>query len=107
LHRDDYAASRSAIILLSHGYTDKFRDGYLLPMGAAIWSMSVKAMMEFPAESFVAFFNNHHLLAWDRPVWRTVKGGSRVYVERMIRAYKDRLRLNAEGSCESPVMILA
>lgn len=82
--------------LTSRGYTEKFRDGYLLPMGAAIWSMSVKAMMEFPAESFVAFFNNHHLLAWDRPVWRTVKSGSRVYVERMIETYKNRLRLNAE-----------
>lgn len=82
--------------LTTHGYTEKFRDGYLLPMGAAIWSMSVKAMMEFPAESFVAFFNNHHLLAWDRPVWRTVKGGSRVYVERMVEAYRDCLRLNAE-----------
>ena len=36
-----------------------------------------------PAESFIAFFQNHHLLQWNRPVWRTVKGGSRRYVERM------------------------
>ena len=79
-----------------NSYSVKFRDGYLLPMGAAIWSMSVSAMMEFPAESFVAFFNNHHLLQWERPVWRTVKGGSRQYVTRMADAYRDRLRLNAE-----------
>ncbi len=78
-----------------NAYSDTFRDGYLLPMGAAIWSMSVKAMMEFPAESFVSFFNNHHLLHWDRPVWRTVKGGSRTYVERMVDTYRDRLKLNA------------
>jgi hypothetical protein len=28
----------------------------------------------------MTFFDNHKLLQWDRPVWRTVKGGSRTYV---------------------------
>ena len=35
---------------------DRFRDDYLIPMGAAIWSMSPPSMLAFPAESFVAFF---------------------------------------------------
>ena len=38
-------------------------------------------MLDFPAENFVAFFNNYCLLQYDRPIWRTVKGGSRRYVE--------------------------
>ena len=52
-------------------------------MGAAIWSAPASEMLDFPAENFVAFFNNHRLLQYDRPVWRTVKGGSRRYVEKL------------------------
>ena len=62
-------------------------------MGAAIWSAPASRMLDFPAENFVAFFNNHRLLQYDRPVWRTVKGGSRRYVEKLTSAFRDRLRL--------------
>jgi len=42
-------------------------------------------MMEFPAESLARFFANHGLLnIVDRPLWRTVVGGSHAYVERML-----------------------
>jgi predicted NAD/FAD-binding protein len=66
---------------------------YLAPMGAAIWSTPADEMLDFPAENFVAFFNNHRLLQYDRPVWRTVQGGSRRYVEKMTAAFRDQLRL--------------
>ena len=62
-------------------------------MGAAIWSAPADKMLDFPAENFVAFFSNHRLLQYDRPVGRTVKGGSRRYVEKMTAAFRDRLRL--------------
>jgi predicted NAD/FAD-binding protein len=62
-------------------------------MGAAIWSAPAREMLDFPAENFVAFFSNHRLLQYDRPVWRTVKGGSRRYVEKLTAAFRDRLRL--------------
>lgn len=75
-------------------FSKKFRNDYLLPMGAAIWSMSTQSMLNFPARSFIAFFNNHHLLGFASPEWRTVVGGSRVYVEKMIAAYRDRVRLS-------------
>jgi predicted NAD/FAD-binding protein len=75
------------------GFSPRFRDDYLLPMGAAIWSMSPAAMLSFPAESFVSFFRNHHLLQWERPVWRTIAGGSRRYVEAMQAPFHDRVRL--------------
>ncbi len=65
------------------GCDDRVRDDYLVPMGAAIWSMTPGATLAFPARSFLAFFNNHKLLQWDRPRWRTVKGGSREYVCRL------------------------
>ena len=50
-------------------------------------------MLDFPAENFVAFFANHRLLQYDRPVWRTVKGGSQRYVEKLTAAFRDRIRL--------------
>lgn len=74
-------------------YSQRFRDEYLIPMGAAIWSMPPRSLVEFPADSFIAFFDNHRLLHWNRPVWRTVTGGSRSYVEKITRPFADRIRL--------------
>lgn len=76
------------------GWSDRFLSDYLIPMGAAIWSTPVDAMLDFPAESFVAFFDNHRLLAFDRPVWRTVSGGSRAYVGLITAPYRSRVRLS-------------
>jgi predicted NAD/FAD-binding protein len=74
-------------------YGKRLRDDYLVPMGAAIWSTSPAKMLEFPAASFLSFFDNHRLLEWQRPRWRTVRGGSRVYVEAITAHYRDSLRL--------------
>jgi len=71
-------------------YSAAFRDWYLLPMAAAIWSCPTRAMLEFPFSSFARFFRNHGLLQIaDRPQWYTVAGGARQYVERMARAIPD------------------
>jgi predicted NAD/FAD-binding protein len=71
--------------LESCGVGDEFRLDYLLPMGAAIWSCPVEQMLAFPAASFIRFFANHDLLSVNqRPSWRTVSGGSRNYVQRLI-----------------------
>ena len=64
-------------------FAPRLLTDYLAPMGAAIWSAPAREMLDFPAENFVAFFSNHRLLQYDRPVWRTVKGGSRSYVEKL------------------------
>jgi predicted NAD/FAD-binding protein len=74
-------------------FAPRLLTDYLAPMGAAIWSAPADEMLDFPAENFVAFFSNHRLLQYDRPVWRTVKGGSRQYVEKMLTAFGDHLRL--------------
>ena len=78
------------------GYGRMFRDYYLLPMGAAIWSTDPERMLGFPARFFVRFFQNHGLLSVnDRPTWRVVKGGSRTYVDRLVRPFADRIRLKS------------
>ena len=74
-------------------FAPRLLTDYLAPMGAAIWSAPASEMLDFPAENFVAFFGNHRLLQYDRPVWRSVKGGSGRYVEKMTAAFRDQLRL--------------
>ena len=76
-------------------YGAAFRDDHLLPMVAAIWSAPAKTLLDYPAEAFVRFCENHGLLKIsDRPQWRTVVGGSRAYVARLTARYADRIRLS-------------
>lgn len=73
-------------------YSKRLLNDYLVPMGAAIWSAPANKMLEFPAENFVAFFDNHRLMHYDRPVWRTVKGGSQNYVEKLTANFRNHMR---------------
>ncbi|GAB4349332.1 MAG: NAD/FAD-binding protein [Gammaproteobacteria bacterium] len=71
--------------LTQHGYGQPLIRNYLLPMAAAIWSCPTDAMLAFPARSFLRFFHNHGLIQLnDRPQWRTVTGGARSYVRRLM-----------------------
>src|SRR5580698_4583708 len=95
---EDHATGRLAGLTLGEyfrlrKFAPRLLTDYLAPMGAAIWSAPAAEMLDFPAENFVAFFRNHRLLQYDRPVWRTVKGGSRRYVEKLTSAFRDQLRL--------------
>ncbi|KAA5604559.1 NAD(P)-binding protein [Roseospira marina] len=82
--------------LTTHGYSDAFIEDHLLPMGAAIWSTPTADMRAYPAAAFIQFFQNHGLLKLlDRPIWRTVTGGSREYVHRLTAPFADRIHLNA------------
>ena len=73
--------------LTAHGYSRSFRDDYLLPMAAAIWSCPTDQMLAYPFQTFVRFCHNHGLLQiMDRPTWMTVAGGSRTYVAMLIDA---------------------
>lgn len=71
-------------------YSAALRDWYLLPMAAAIWSCPPAQMLQMPLASFVRFCHNHGLLqVFDRPQWRTVQGGGRVYVEKIAARLDD------------------
>ena len=72
-----------------------FKDYYLLAMGASIWSTPSSGMLDFPASSFIRFFDNHGLLTVnDQPQWYTVKGGSKEYVSKIIEPFKTNIKLN-------------
>lgn len=81
--------------LREQGYGQRFIDHYIVPMGSAIWSMSLADMLGFPLQFFVRFCRNHGLLSVNqRPQWRVIEGGSRGYVEPLCRTFVGRIRLN-------------
>lgn len=87
------------------GYSDAFRDDYLIPMTAAVWSTSPdKCSLEFPAVTLVRFMSvflifqmsvlnlsrwNHHLLTTlsARPQWLTLKNGAQSYVDAVMKGF--------------------
>jgi len=82
----------------AHRYSAEFRNWYLLPMAAAIWSCPTHAMLDYPMETFVRFCQNHGLLQLlDRPQWLTVRGGGRIYVEKLAAQLAD-IRLSSPVS---------
>jgi predicted NAD/FAD-binding protein len=80
--------------LAEHRFGEAFRDDYLLPMVACIWSCPTRQMLQFPVRSLLRFCHNHGLLQLNnRPQWRTVVGGSREYVARIVSGLAE-ARLN-------------
>ncbi|MBK5415631.1 FAD-dependent oxidoreductase [Pseudomonas sp. TH31] len=77
------------------GYGERFILHYIVPMGAAIWSMSMADMLGFPLQFFIRFFKNHGLLSIsNRPQWCVIEGGSSAYVAPLTASFKDKIRLN-------------
>jgi predicted NAD/FAD-binding protein len=71
----------------------KFLNYYILPMGGALWRAPPSKILDFPAATFVRFFENHGLLATSgQPQWYTVSGGSREYVSRITAPFIHRIR---------------
>ncbi|MFN4185428.1 MAG: NAD(P)/FAD-dependent oxidoreductase [Hyphomonas sp.] len=85
-----------------HCYDETFRKNYILPMGAAIWSTPEREMMNYPAESFFQFFDNHRLMHKERPKWRTVTGGSQSYVKKAVHGLGSRVRTGIRVEKVSP-----
>ena len=86
LSLDDYLARE--------GYGEGFVRDHLLPMAAAIWSTPADLVGAYPATAFIRFCENHGLLQLrDRPVWRTVSGGSAAYVRPLTAPFAQSMRL--------------
>ena len=82
-------------------FSKEFINDHLIPMSSAIWSCPKKEILNFPAKTLLTFFKNHQLINFIfRPKWRTVKGGSKQYVNKVIEKLssdaKNRLILNSK-----------
>jgi predicted NAD/FAD-binding protein len=72
--------------LKAGGYGAALSEDHLLPMAAAIWSTPTASVGDYPAAAFIRFCENHGLLRVSgRPAWRTVTGGARHYLDRMLQ----------------------
>ena len=79
-------------VLSAHRWSAGFRDWYLVPLGSSIWSAGPRTFTQIPAATFARFFERHGLLSLrSQPRWRTITGGSRSYVQAILRP------LGAEG----------
>ena len=81
--------------LREKGYSHMFIQNFIMPMGAAIWSADPGKFAEFPAKTFIEFFQNHGFLrVHNQPQWLVIKGGSKQYAERLTAPFKEKIRLN-------------
>lgn len=79
------------------GASRYFKDNYLLPLAAAVWSSPDVGMLEFPAGTFLRFFKNHGMLDLrERPTWQTVVGGSQAYVRAFQAKFQGTLLVNSQ-----------
>jgi len=92
LMEDEQASNPESIgqYLNREGYSDAFRDEYLIPTIAAAWNTSPDNFsLDFPASTLVRFLWNHHLLSTvsTRPQWLTLRDGSRTYVDAVMKGF--------------------
>ncbi|TND07668.1 MAG: dehydrogenase [Bacteroidetes bacterium] len=78
-----------------HELGNDFLYKYLIPMSSAVWSTPMDLMLRFPAQTLVRFFYNHGFLGLNtQHQWYTLRGGSRMYREKIIAPFRDRIRVN-------------
>ena len=81
--------------LAERKYGDAFVERLIVPQAAAVWSAEPAGRWSFPARFLIEFFDNHGMLGFrDRPRWRTVSGGSRRYVDALVRPWQSSLRVS-------------
>ncbi|MEW5538510.1 FAD-dependent oxidoreductase [Streptomyces cyaneofuscatus] len=67
-------------------FSPYFHAHFLTPMVSAVWSCDPVTALRYPARYLFAFLSHHGMLTiGGSPVWRTVTGGSRAYVERVVK----------------------
>ena len=70
------------------GFSPALAKHYVSPVSAAIWSTGEQDILDFPAQTFARFFENHGLLSFSgHPQWYTIQGGSHEYVKAFLKTF--------------------
>ncbi len=78
------------------GYSRWFIERAVAPEVSAVWSADAAGVWDFPVGFLAEFLDNHgQLQLTGRPQWRTIEGGSRSYVERLIEPFAERIRTDS------------
>jgi predicted NAD/FAD-binding protein len=73
--------------LEDRGFGHQFADHFLIPITAAVWSTAPGRTLEYPVDYLLRFLDNHGLIGLGNALpWRTVTGGSRRYVDKLVAA---------------------
>lgn len=76
------------------GLGDYAINRFILPMGAAIWSSTPRAILNYPAKAYLEFMYNHGLLTINQqPQWFTVHNGSESYIKIITQKFNDKIML--------------
>jgi predicted NAD/FAD-binding protein len=82
--RDDETSLEA--FLLRGGYTRYFSSHFVVPLVACVWSVGAGTALRYPVRSLFTFLDNHGMLSVSgSPTWRTIVGGSRTYVDRVVK----------------------
>jgi len=78
-----------------HGFGAAFVTDFIQPMAGAIWSTPFDKILDYPTRSFLSFYANHGLLqVFNMPVWRTIRGGARSYVQKIEKYFIGKVHKN-------------
>ncbi len=82
--------------LTGHGYSEYFIYQHMMPMVSALWSGDFATVKDYPLHYLLKFMDNHQMLQLSqRPVWRTISGGSKNYVAAIQRHAQGDVKLNS------------
>ncbi|MFD5117521.1 NAD(P)/FAD-dependent oxidoreductase [Streptomyces sp. NPDC058391] len=67
-------------------FSPYFTSHFMTPLVSAVWSCDARTALRYPARYLFRFMAHHGMLAISgSPVWRTVSGGSRSYVDQIAK----------------------
>jgi predicted NAD/FAD-binding protein len=97
LQRPEWEGLKLGDFLDAKKFSQEFREMYLIPMAAAVWSCAPKAVNEFPAATLIRFFDNHRFLTVTEQVqWKTIPGGCQRYIAPITKPLQERIYRGAQ-----------